>query len=104
MSDETWAYDYNTDAWEQMNPPAHPDARMSLGAAYDAATDRVIIYGGHVGSVVHRDDTWAYDYDTDTWTQLTPATNPGARGTHSMAADTESGRVIVFGGRFVAPR
>jgi N-acetylneuraminic acid mutarotase len=99
--DETWAYDYNTDAWAQMHPAVHPCMRWGPVMAYDSESDRVILFGGLTGDYYDPydlDDTWAYDYNTDTWTQMTPPSSPRARCFHAMAYDAESDRVILFGG------
>ena len=43
-------------------------------------------------------DTWTYDYDTNTWTELTLQPAPSARGWHAMAYDAPSGMIVLFGG------
>jgi hypothetical protein len=101
-SDETWAYDYNTDTWTKMNPANSPSPRGASGMAYDSESDRVILFGGTVGGFPMDDETWAYDYNTDTWTNMNPTFSSPARTMHEMSYDCESDRVILFGGS-VAP-
>jgi hypothetical protein len=36
----------------------------------------------------------------NTWTNMNPSTHPGARSGHAMAYDSESDRVILFGGYY----
>ena len=94
---DTWAYDYNTDTWEQLasGPPDHLGPRL----AYDAESDQVILFGGFdFPSASPRDDTWAYDYNSDTWTEMKPATSPTGRNYQGMTYDAESDRVLVWGG------
>jgi Galactose oxidase, central domain len=63
---------------------------------YDAKADRTILYGGQGQG----EETWAYDYNTNAWTQLTPpGTVPGDLSKHAMAYSTAANRVILFGGR-----
>jgi hypothetical protein len=67
--------------------------------AYDPGTDRMILFGGVTGGQEEPlADTWAYDYDTNTWTELSPAMSPSARGWHALAYDPEAGAIVLFGG------
>jgi N-acetylneuraminic acid mutarotase len=96
-NDETWAYDYNTDTWTKMEPTVRPSRRHGLGMAYDAESDRVVLFGGHRTSLFN-DETWAYDYNTDTWTNMEPPTQPSKLAGHRLAYHAESDRVVLFGG------
>ena len=96
---DTWAYDLNTDTWQEMSPTTSPPARRYAAMAYDPKTDRVILFGGVAGRQEEPlGDTWAYDYDTNTWTGLSPATAPGPRAWHAMAYDPGAGVIVLFGG------
>jgi hypothetical protein len=48
------------------------------------------------------DSTWAYDLNTDTWTEMEPSESLPARCCFPMAYDVESDRVILYGGVFGA--
>jgi len=94
---DTWVYDYETDTWERMRPKTSPPARTYVVGAYDARADRVIIYGGSIDEEVAAfQDTWAYDYDSDTWTKLAAEAPIGQIAWHAMASN-EAG-VVLFGG------
>ncbi len=102
-SDETWAYDLNANTWTNMEPAARPSRRHSHALAYDAESDRVVLFGGHLPSVyfgasVHSDQTWAYDFNTNTWTNMEPPTQPLKLAAHNLTYDAESDRVVLFGG------
>jgi N-acetylneuraminic acid mutarotase len=105
-SRETWAYDVETDTWTEMAPKVSPPRRESAQLAYDVDADRVVLFGGggatNLNAIPASDrslaDTWAYDYNTDTWTELTPKVSPPARSRSAMAYDPASGRTILFGG------
>jgi N-acetylneuraminic acid mutarotase len=93
---DTWAYDYQTNTWTAMS--TGPSPRNGSVMAYDAESDRVILFGG--GTSGHTpNDTWAYDFNTDTWTDMNPASHPESHYFHAMAYDTESDRIILWGGR-----
>ena len=93
---ETWAYDYNTNTWSRLadGPAKHLGARI----AYDAESDRVILFGGYniAGLLYH--DTWAYDFNTDTWTKMEPATEPPGRNYQGLTYDSKADRVLTYGG------
>src|SRR2546426_590310 len=94
---DTWAYDLGTNKWTQMNPVLKPSARYAHAMAYDSQSDRVILFGGQSG-VSFLNDTWTYDFDTNTWTNMVPSAKPSARVYTEMAYDSQSDRVILFGG------
>jgi len=93
---ETWAYDVAADKWTQMKPPSGPTARFAAAMAYDAKADRIILFGGAITEQWYLNDTWAYDYNTNTWTQL--AQGPPGRSFGGMVYDSASDRIILFGG------
>ncbi len=95
--DDTWAYDVDTDTWVEMNPTISPSPRMDFAMEYDSLNDRIILVSGYPLSGV-TSETWSYDYNTDTWTELSPAYGPTSRSNPSMAYDSESQVMVLFGG------
>lgn len=94
---DTWGYDYNTDTWEQL--AAGPTNHLGPRLAYDAESDRVILFGGFdFPSGSPRDDTWAYDYNSNTWTEMDPSVRPPGRNYQPLVYDAESDRVITWSG------
>lgn len=89
----TFTLDPETGALAQMGPGG-PDSLIGVNLAYDAGSDRVIAFGGWMD--VSADDTWAYDVNTDTWTQMRPEISPPGRNFSAMAYDPVSDRVILF--------
>ena len=75
-TDETWAYDYNTNTWTKMEPSEAPGELTIHAMAYNATLDLVVLFGGRVGSgSTYSAETWTYDFNSDTWTNVTfPAT------------------------------
>ena len=101
--DDTWAYDFNTNTWTNMNPTSSPTTRHAHRMVYDAQSDRIILFGGikdafDFSNQNYYDETWAYDFDTNAWTQQSPSPKPLPGGCFVLAYDAESGRVILFGG------
>src|SRR5437667_301225 len=97
---DTWAYDFNTNAWTDLDPPAKPPVRSQHAMAYDSGSDRLIMFGG-AGSSGYLNDTWAYDFNKNTWTNA--SASPSARYSHAMVYDSQTDRVILFGGYSVGP-
>ena len=95
---ETWAFDMNTHTWTEMKSQG-PTYHFGHSMVYDSQADRMIVFGGdNVGENVTTNDTWAYDYNTDTWTEMKPAASPPGRNFQSMAYDSMADRIIMWGG------
>jgi hypothetical protein len=62
--------------------------------AYDAARERVVLFGGSAELVLG--DTWLWDGNN--WTPQSPPHHPSARVYPAMAYDRQSRRIILFGG------
>lgn len=91
-SDDTWEWD-GTD-WSELAPSTRPPARIHHAMAYDAARDRVVLFGGDAGSA--RADTWLWNGTI--WEQQVPVVSPPARSGHAMAFDEARQRVVMFAG------
>lgn len=95
--DETFVYDPAGDTWTQMHPRASPPARYWQAMAYDAASDRVVLFGG-LGNVDELNDTWTYDFNQDTWARLATVSAPTTRHYSAMVYDAAAQRLVLFGG------
>ncbi|MFW9796322.1 MAG: kelch repeat-containing protein [Candidatus Thorarchaeota archaeon] len=98
---DTWSYDYNTNTWTNMSPAIHPPASNSHAMAYHSGADRMVLFGGHVSgsgaSWLNHNETWTYDYNSNTWTKMSPAIAPPAM-CGSMEYDSESDLIVLAGG------
>jgi N-acetylneuraminic acid mutarotase len=93
---DTWAYDYNTNTWTRMADG--PEDSIGARMAYDAESDRAILFGGiaWMGDGWDlRSDTWAYDFNSDTWTEMKLIIKPPAWNFQGMAYDAKSDRVLM---------
>ncbi len=98
-TDETWSYDVAGKKWELMRPAKAPSPRHYPAMAYDEGSDRVILFGGALPQGRLSGETWTYDVDTDTWTEMRPATAPSPRSSSAgMIYDPVGGRMILHGG------
>ncbi|MFM7231626.1 MAG: kelch repeat-containing protein [bacterium] len=103
----TKAVGFNHPAWVKLNPTGTPPAaRTNATAVYDAASNRMVVYGGENGAspAAALGDAWVLTNanglgGTPAWTPLTPAAVPPSRTVHAAAYDRVSNRMMVFGGR-----
>jgi hypothetical protein len=81
--------------WVQLSPTSSPPARSYLAMTYDAASGKVIVFGGYDGTG-YLNDTWTFDGIS--WTQVVASTSPSARANAQMAYDSVTHKVVLFGG------
>jgi N-acetylneuraminic acid mutarotase len=99
MMNETWSYDVSANLWTNLQPSNAPPARIYSGAAYDTQSDKLIMFGGlDLYTFNSTNETWSYDFISNTWTNLTNAYSPPPVCLHTMVYDSESDRIIMFGG------
>jgi hypothetical protein len=74
-----------------------PPARIHQGAIWDAARQRILMFGG-VGDASYN-DLWAYYPATREWTELIATGDiPSTRSGHTAIFDPATGTMIVYGG------
>jgi hypothetical protein len=97
---DTWEWDGARGAWTNRTPTGgSPPARAMHAMAYDEARGRVLLFGGHTCSGCILQDTWEWDGESGTWTDMAPTgASPPARDSHAMAYDSARGTVVLFGG------
>ncbi len=98
---DTWVYDYNSNTWINMHPVNFPQARLSPAMTYDSTSDKIILFGGLTvinDQPVEFNDTWAYDYNSNTWANLNPSIAPPARIAHRLTYDSSSDLILLQGG------
>jgi len=97
---ETWVYDFNTDTWTNMESRFHPQARNYHGMAYDSKADRVVLWGGDLNGQANKNAVWTYDYNTNTWEELSSknANAPELRDYMNLVYDEKADKFIMYGG------
>jgi hypothetical protein len=92
---QTWEFDTGSNTWTLRGTgPITP--RAYAGMAYDPVLDKHVLFGGAYAGYLK--DTWTYDYNTNMWTAADPHSTPSERYAHTMAYDSDSGRLLMFGG------
>lgn len=94
--DDTWRLDPATGIWREVTMDQRPGQRCLHTAAYDAAGERMIIFGGQRGADA-LDDVWSLDLRTDIWLALPPMP-AGGRRFPAAAFDLQGERFYTFGG------
>ncbi|MHA1515300.1 MAG: Kelch repeat-containing protein [Candidatus Heimdallarchaeaceae archaeon] len=77
---DTWSYDYNTNEWKELITEQTPYGAYGAKMAYDSESDKIILFGGTIGSAqyVLLDETWVFDYAFNNWTLMPiPETTTG---------------------------
>lgn len=104
LANDLWALSLSTMTWQQLAPTGSlPRIRSSHSAIYDAARDRMVVFGGNIDDYTEyaTSDTWSLDFSGNHWTELSPAGGPPwKRAAHSAVYDSARDVMIIFGGGF----
>ncbi len=89
-----------TGHWEKLNPPVSPSVRQEFGMA-SIGYRKALLFGGYGhfanGFRGYLGDTWLFDYETKTWSELESKVSPKNRSDHQMCQLSEN-FVLLFGG------
>ena len=96
---DTWTWNGTT--WTQQSPTTSPPASDDSSMAYDSGTGQLVLFGGFysgcgLGCGIFSNQTWTWNGTT--WTQQSPTTSPPVRAGSSMAYDSGTGQLVLFGG------
>ena len=93
---DTWAFDYSTNNWTNLNPPMKPTGRYGAPMVYDPVNQRGFMFGGRISGIT--DETWVYYYPNNSWVELIMLTKPPDRYWEPLTYDDTAQRIILFGG------
>ena len=96
--DDIWILDLATDSWADVTPAVRPSGRFFVGMDYDSSRHRVLVQGGYMQSGA-TDEVWAFDLDSQSWSELQPGgvgpeARSGAMATYIVTED----RLLLLGG------
>lgn len=99
---DTWEYKGGT--WQQVTVSNAPLPRDQAGFDYDPNLGEFLLFGGYgcstsaCSSLAYMGDTWTFNDNSNTWTQLSPSNSPLARSSVGMTYDTALSETILYGG------
>jgi hypothetical protein len=100
-ANDAWALSLSgPPAWTLLSPAGHaPSPRYEQSAVYDAARDRILVFGGFDGKS-RLNDVWSLSLrGRPRWRPLDPAGPlPTPRSLHTAIFDPEGDRMVVFSG------
>ena len=96
---DVWAYDIDANTWRRLDGDGpRPNIRYGHAAIFDAARDRMVISHGFTDQG-RFDDTWAFDFQSNSWTNISPADGrPLRRCLHHAVYDPDNDQMLMFGG------
>lgn len=100
---ETWVYDARCKTFTQPATTTDPGGRARGVGVYDAAGDRVVVFGGRYRAAASGNyqvfgDVWAFDLAKEDWAQLDTGTGPTGRSSTAAAFDDAKHELVVYGG------
>lgn len=94
---DLWSYKPETNTWTRIETTNDPPPRFNHMLTYIPTTHQLFLYGGW-STNDKTDDTWIYDIETSTWTQLHPTTHPSRRSDASITYDPQSDTIVLYSG------
>lgn len=93
---DTWGFAGGT--WTNFTAASPPDPCCEASAAWDNATDSVLLFGGQAPGTGGAGLAETWSFSNGSWTNVSPSISPSARWAASMAYDPADGEMLLFGG------
>ncbi len=103
---DTWVWNDFNNIWNSQTTSLNPSPRNGVSMAFDPTFGQTLLFGG-TNTFSDFNDTWLWNGNNSTWTELIPnttsPTNPSPRAYASMAfAPLPSTQLILFGGSTIS--
>jgi len=97
---DVWAFDFATNTWVEFQPPdPKPNIRYGTAAVFDPRARALVNFAGFTDDGRY-DDTWAFEPDTERWTDISPADgHPLRRCLHNGIYESRGHRFLIYGGQ-----
>ena len=97
--ESVWKYNISGFEWVEISLEVSPIARYNHDMVYLPGNNSILLFGGRRNTdYTQLDDTWKFDLTTNTWEEIFPTTTPPARQFSALIYDSQSDRVLMFGG------
>ena len=100
---DTWIFDCITETWTEIETETAPEGRSDFDMVYDPSNQVFILYGGWGDRSGLQHDTWTFDPETSTWTEVETESSPGRMYGQSLVYDHNKETVILYGGHLRSP-
>lgn len=97
LTQDTYVFDANTNAWTKMTVASKPDSRYYAGIVYHPVRKKHVLVGGNAYGGDPMKDVWEYDDTANTWNQLRIENPIGFRG-QKLVYDLSAQKIRSFGG------
>jgi len=95
---EIWEYETSTNSWAKMTViTPKPSYRYWHNLRYSNISDVCLLFGGN-GNNIGMEDSWIFNFTTDSWTEIQPDNNPPGRSVFSMCHDSLRDQIYIYGG------
>ncbi len=84
---DTWVFDCSTETWTEIETDVTPEGRGDFDMVFDPNNQVFIIYGGWGYRTGLQHDTWTFDPETNTWTEIETESDPGRMYGQSLEFD-----------------
>lgn len=101
-------WSFNGSGWTKLNVTNTPGERFGAQIGVDRKSGKAYLFGGLKAVIIDEDgdrrrqffdaETWEWNGQTSTWTQLQPARSPEARQNGGFAWDPVAQKLVMFGG------
>lgn len=102
LYNDVWAFNFSDSSWTELfangNVAGAPLRRYGTGAVYLPDSGRLVSFAGFTTSG-RFDDTWAFDVNTQQWTDVSQTTRPLQRCLFNSAYYPDSNKMLIFGGQ-----
>lgn len=96
---DVWAFDLAANSWSQFTPSGGPpNIRYGVGYTFDPVARDLVTFAGFTNLGRFR-DVWRFSDQSDTWTNVSPASGPGERCLHAACYDALGHRMIMYAGQ-----
>ncbi|MHA1198737.1 MAG: Kelch repeat-containing protein [Candidatus Heimdallarchaeaceae archaeon] len=100
-SSDSWIFNVNSNVWNKLTVSTHPSSRYGHKMVYSNINDAIYLFGGHAFNTTDtvNNDSWWYNCNSRTWSEITPPSWPSSRYWHAITYDVVNERIFLFGGR-----
>lgn len=102
LYNDVWAFNFSDSSWAELfsngNIAGAPLRRYGTGSVYLPDSNRLVSFAGFTTSG-RFDDTWAFDLQTQQWSDLSQTQRPGQRCLFNSTWLSDSNKMVIFGGQ-----